>query len=112
MKDNRVQITEYRAKSRAVVLSTPSATRSVARPSSKRDNYIAFLINFVDFRLRSLQKLKRAWFSLACSKILPRRRGSGSDKVDDEGVETSGKAESRKKKAEIAKRKMSERHVS
>ena len=35
---------------------------------------------------------------------LPRRRGSGSDEVDDEGVETSGKAESRKKKAEIAKR--------
>ena len=35
---------------------------------------------------------------------LPRRRGSGSDAVDDEGVETSGKAESRKKKAEIAKR--------
>ena len=34
---------------------------------------------------------------------LPRRRGSGSDAVDDEGVETSGKAESRKKKAEIAK---------
>ena len=59
-------------------------------------------INFVDFRLRSLQKLKRAWFSLACSKILPLRRGSGSDEVDDEGVETSGKAESRKKKVEIA----------
>ena len=29
-------------------------------------------------------------------KILPRRRGSGSDEVDDEGVETRGKAESRK----------------
>ena len=62
------------------------------------------LINFVDFRRRSLQKLKRAWFLLACTKILPRRRGSGSDEVDDEGVETSGKAESRKKKVEIAKR--------
>ena len=35
---------------------------------------------------------------------LPRRRGSGIDAVDDEGVEKSGKAESRKKKAEIAKR--------
>ena len=60
-------------------------------------------INFVDFRRRSLQKLKRAWFLLTCSKILPRRRGSGSDEVDDEGVEKSGKAESRKKKVEIAK---------
>ena len=39
-------------------------------------------------------------------KILPRRRGSGSDAVNDEGVETSGKAESRKKKVEIAKRKI------
>ena len=37
---------------------------------------------------------------------LPRRRGSGSDEVDDEGVETRGKAESRKKKAEIAKSKI------
>ena len=63
-----------------------------------------YLINFVDCRRRSLQKLKRAWFLLACTKILPRRRGIGSDEVADEGVETSGKAESRKKKAEIAKR--------
>ncbi len=30
------------AKSRTAVLSTPSATLSVARPSSKRDNYIAY----------------------------------------------------------------------
>ena len=37
------------------------------------------------------------------TQILPRRRGSGSDAVDDEGVETRGKAESRKKKVEIAK---------
>jgi len=34
------------------------------------------------------------------SKILPRRRGSGSDEVDDEGVETSGKAKSRNSKEE------------
>ena len=40
------------------------------------------------------------------NQILPRRRGSGSDAVADEGVETRGKAKSRKKKAEIAKRKI------
>ena len=30
--------------------------------------------------------------------VLPRRRGSGSDVVDDEGVETRGKAERKKQK--------------
>ena len=50
--------------------STPSATLRVARPSSKRDSYIV---------LHSTPP--------NICKILPRRRGSGSDKVDDEGVE-------------------------
>ena len=70
---NRVQRTENREQSKFACyeyLSTPSATLSVARPSSKRDNYIVLLFN-----------------PLNICKILPRRRGSGSDKVDDEGVE-------------------------
>ncbi|MBQ3188105.1 MAG: hypothetical protein IJB60_01555 [Bacteroidaceae bacterium] len=37
------------------------------------------------------------------TQILPRRRGSGSGEAADEGVETRGKAENRKKKAEITK---------
>jgi|GEM_PF-1564838 len=61
------------------------ATVSLCRPSSKRNSYIVLLFN-----------------PLNICKILPRRRGSGSDEVDDEGVETRGKAESRKKKVEIA----------
>ena len=61
---------EYKASLLAILLSTPSATQRVARPSSKRDSYIVLLFN-----------------PLNICKILPRRRGSGSDVVDDEGVE-------------------------
>jgi len=42
-------------------------------------------------------------------KILPRRRGSGSDEVDDEGVVIRGKAESRKKKVKSRKQKAESR---
>ena len=91
-------------------LSTPSATRSVARPSSKRDSYIAYTKSQQNtYPITTYYPTRDSYIALLFNplnicKILPRRRGSGSDVVADEGVETSGKAESRKKKAEIAKR--------
>ncbi|MBQ3187849.1 MAG: hypothetical protein IJB60_00220 [Bacteroidaceae bacterium] len=79
--DDRVQSTEYRVQSTEYRLqSTDDGVQST------------------DYRVQITE--------YKANQILPLWRGSGSDAVADKGVETRGKAESRKKKAEIAKRKI------
>ena len=96
--DDREQSTEYRVQSTEQIrllycCQLPPKIVPIFSSLFEAGQLYCFAVQF---------KLTSLIFGCARFLILPRRRGSGSDVVDDEGVETRGKAESRKKKVEIA----------